>query len=650
MSNNREYNENLPELIDRNSNEISYPRISSQTNINQYFDQSENIKIENSGAITNLKAVGNMRVLSINPKGCVPNNQSKMNMLKEAIKKYQIDILMMNETNTKWNTINESRLERQMKSIDRENSIFVADSKEWTTTDRDYLPGGIMSIFFSKCSSLINRKKVVKGRLGNWMAVPLEYKEKRIEVINMYRIPSTSSYGVCYSLTQYNRIDGTMNTPNKYRKEIFEEIIKHVKDHPEINDILIGGDYNQYLNDNEIKQFHEALEVHEIHPIVNAVPIHSIGKTYKNRSKPIDSIAATSGLIEYVDGYKLLGYNDVVESDHRSYMIEIAIEDYFNEQLSEWDSINKVVLNPVKRSHRKWFIEELENQLQIYNVENDLDRLEITYSNEEIEMVDELITRMLNVSTKKVEGIKRTVPYSKEKEKRRSMVLYYKMIIKEFKGGLVDQDLKEVRKFKAEILNAPQSFNEAKEGLKDAKTLWDEIVENGREYREKELLDYHPVELTEEGEKLAKKKKKVLAGIRKKLSRDHTFHYLSRHVGKGVKNNIKRLQVKNQNGSTEIVIKREDIEEKIKDHNTRHFKKAHNSIAFKDRIYNQLKHNTVRDKILNGSLQREDCDDERVYCFLKLLKQNEEHEDHEPYQICTLNTLKVYICPQKTAK
>lgn len=244
MSNNREYNENLPELIDRNSNEISYPRLSSQTNINQYFDQSENIRIENSGAITNLKAVGNMRVLSINPKGCVPNNQSKMNMLKEAIKKYQIDILMMNETNTKWNTINESRLERQMKSIDRENSIFVADSKEWTTTDRDYLPGGIMSVFFSKCSPLINRKKVVKGRLGNWMAVPLEYKEKRIEVINMYRIPSTSSYGVCCSLTQYNRIDGTMNTPNKYRKEIFEEIIKHVKDHPEINDILIGGDYN----------------------------------------------------------------------------------------------------------------------------------------------------------------------------------------------------------------------------------------------------------------------------------------------------------------------------------------------------------------------------------------------------------------------
>ena len=86
MSNNREYNENLPELIDRNSNEISYPRLSSQTNINQYFDQSENIRIENSGAITNLKAVGNMRVLSINPKGCVPNNQSKMNMLKKAIK------------------------------------------------------------------------------------------------------------------------------------------------------------------------------------------------------------------------------------------------------------------------------------------------------------------------------------------------------------------------------------------------------------------------------------------------------------------------------------------------------------------------------------------------------------------------------------
>ena len=60
-----------------------------------------------------------------------------------------------------------------------------------------------------------------------------------------------------------------------------------------------------------------------------------IGKTCKNGSRTIDSLAATTRLMEYVEGCEWLGCNDVVESDHRSYLIEIAIEDYFNEQLSE---------------------------------------------------------------------------------------------------------------------------------------------------------------------------------------------------------------------------------------------------------------------------------------------------------------------------
>ena len=33
------------------------------------------------------------------------------------------------------------------------------------------------------------------------------------------------------------------------------------------------------------------------------------------------------------------------------------------------------------------------------------------------------------------------------------------------------------------------------------------------------------------------------------------------------------------------LIKREEIEDRIKKHNTNHFKKAHNSIAYKDKIY-----------------------------------------------------------------
>ena len=51
-------------------------------------------------------------------------------------------------------------------------------------------------------------------------------------------------------------------------------------------------------------------------------------------------------------------------------------------------------------------------------------------------------------------------------------------------------------------------------------------------------------------------------------------------------------------------------------------KQAHDSIAYKDKIYHQLRDNSIRDKILNRTLRREECDDERVYRLLKLLNQN----------------------------
>ena len=148
----------------------------------------------------------------------------------------------MNEVNTKQNTCNLGRIERQIKEVDWENKIVVADSGEWETTLGDYLPGGVMGIILSKCCPLINNEKITKGRLGNWIAIPLQHKGKRVELISIYRIPSSSSNGVCCSLTQYNLIDGKMNTPTVYRKEIFNDIVYHVSRNPEINDIIITGD------------------------------------------------------------------------------------------------------------------------------------------------------------------------------------------------------------------------------------------------------------------------------------------------------------------------------------------------------------------------------------------------------------------------
>ena len=84
-------------------------------------------------------------------------------------------------------------------------------------------------------------------------------------------------------------------------------------------------------------------------------------------------------------------------------------------------------MNPLRRSHRERFVQSLEEQLSMYQIENDLEQMKISITHYYMEKIDKLLMRIFNVALRKVEGIKRNVPYSSEKEKRRANVLYQKI-------------------------------------------------------------------------------------------------------------------------------------------------------------------------------------------------------------------------------
>jgi len=181
-------------------------------------------------------------------------------------------------------------------------------------------------------------------------------------------------------------------------------------------DIIIGGDFNQNIASDEVQQFFQDIGIQDAHSLYNKIPLNDLDPTNIKGIKPIDSIAVTSGIMKFVEGVKLLDNNDVVISDHRAYVMDLNVEEYFQDQFSSWDTINKVVLNPSRKSYRSIFFEELESQLNIYDIEGILEKSTVTYK--EIEKIDNLITKVLNAATNKVEGQSRNIPYTKEKVKR----------------------------------------------------------------------------------------------------------------------------------------------------------------------------------------------------------------------------------------
>ena len=104
----------------------------------------------------------------------------------------------------------------------------------------------------------------------------------------------------------------------------------------------------------------------------------------------------------------------------------------------------------------------------------------------------------------------------------------------------------------------------------------------------------------------------------------NTFKYLTTHIGRGAKNSLKKLHIVNENEQIiNTLMNKEKIEEAISQHNTSHYQQAMQTPIYQDQIYHKLQDDEVRNDILDGNLQRSQCDDKDVYQFLTLLKQPE---------------------------
>ena len=76
-----------------------------------------------------------------------------------------------------------------------------------------------------------------------------------------------------------------------------------------------------------------------------------------------------------------------------------------------------------------------------------------------------------------------------------------------------------------------------------------------------------------------------------------------------------------EGGNNNALLDRSYIEEKIIEINACHFQQAKNTPTFTDETCDKLKNESVRNKVLNGILRRNECDANGLCGFLKLIKQ-----------------------------
>ena len=73
----------------------------------------------------------------------------------------------------------------------------------------------------------------------------------------------------------------------------------------------------------------------------------------------------------HLEGIRLFETNGIMNADHRSNMVDMSLEEYFQEEFSGWDKIERVVLDPRKKTTETKFNEFMDDMLDSFFIRID---------------------------------------------------------------------------------------------------------------------------------------------------------------------------------------------------------------------------------------------------------------------------------------
>jgi hypothetical protein len=590
--------------------------------------------IKNQGFIDSFKRGGCVRILGLNPRGFGVDSNEKIEMMKEAMSKYEIDVLLLSSPDRRWRASTRESLKRSFRQVNKSVEVLTSDSREDTRGKSDYLPGGTLSILTGISAGMVNKEEMRQNDLGNWNSFRIEGGGRKLQLINAYRIPDSTEEGIMKSRAQYDRVKGKLHSSQQYREMMLSELVDEIKRVQEdgVDGVLLSGDFNQDIGHQNMQRFLREAGMQEVHQVMNETEENVRDRTYKNGQNQIDAIFVTTSLIQYVRGSKIVDFDEVIPTDHRGFLIDIDFEEYFNIKPSTYDKSESRKLNPNNRRHREKFKEVLEQYIHQMGLLERAQRVCNDHATvRELNLLDDAITYVLSEARRQVEGIQRNVPYSKEKQQKASAPKYIKALLKVKRGGRVDEGALKRRKEFCGMDLEDLSIPALEDRLTGAIEEWEDFKKEALEKKEDKMLELYPVEISGDSDEAKKKRKKALRTIKQQQFRERTFNILSKGVGKGEKKALRAVREVGQDGTViQEYQDRESIENAIARYNKDHFRQAYSSKAYKDKIYKKLCHDSVRNKILNGELEVEDCDDVDVYDMLKLLKRTNQnsHEDN----------------------
>ena len=119
-----------------------------------------------------------------------------------------------------------------------------------------------------------------------------------------------------------------------------------------------------------IEEFMRENRLFDVYSYVNNIDIQKADNTHIKGQKQIDAVIDAPKLLEVIHESKLINYKEIIDTDHKGFLIDIGMQEYFDIKHSEYEHADNATLNLTKQSHRNKHQEKLEECIEQLDLEN----------------------------------------------------------------------------------------------------------------------------------------------------------------------------------------------------------------------------------------------------------------------------------------
>ena len=300
-----------------------------------------------------------MRIYHQNVNGIGNGGQEGVEEMMTHIKKLQVAVHSLVETNVEWTTNENRNFVESTKRALRTNSgkraqysMQATSCKGWN--GNRYQPGGTSVGAVGQWATRVVEKGQDRSGMGRWSYLTIALKGIKISFISAYRVcqqVKDLDKNTAY-MQQWRVLAEKYENPPDPRKQTLVDLKKFLKEEKEKGrEVVLMLDANEGMENRtdemiEIINEGELIDVH-----ARSDPFNEV-ETYARGKQRIDYILVTERIADCVEYTNIAQYNEGIVSDRRALIMDINVKKLQEGDLTNWERKERN-LNPGLKRHRQ---------------------------------------------------------------------------------------------------------------------------------------------------------------------------------------------------------------------------------------------------------------------------------------------------------